>query len=91
MTIEELKVLITAETSGLKKEIKNVEKELKKFEKTTEKSTKSINNSFKAMFKGLKTTAIIAGLIKIGKTAIETASALEEVQNVVDVSFGASA
>lgn len=43
------------------------------------------------MFKGLKTTAIIAGLIKIGKTAIETASALEEVQNVVDVSFGASA
>lgn len=43
------------------------------------------------MFKGIRTTAIVAGLIKIGKTAIDTASALEEVQNVVDVSFGASA
>jgi hypothetical protein len=31
------------------------------------------------MFKGLKTTAIIAGLVKIGKTAVDTASALEEV------------
>lgn len=55
------------------------------------KSTKSIDNSFRNILKGLRTTAIVAGLIKIGKTAIDTASNLEEVQNVVDVAFGESA
>lgn len=91
MTIEQLKVLITAETSGLRKEIKKVESHLTGLDKTADKATKSINNSFKNIFKGISVTAAVAGLVKLGKTAINTASDLEEVQNVVDVSFGASA
>lgn len=79
MTIEQLKVLITAETSGLKKEIKKVESQLGQLDKTTQKATKSINNSFKSLFKGISVTALIAGLVKLGKTAVNTASALEEI------------
>lgn len=79
MTIEQLKVLITAETSGLQKEIKKVQGQLQSLDKTTVKATKSINNSFKSLFKGISVSAAILGLVKLGKTAISTASALEEV------------
>lgn len=79
MTIEQLKVLITAETSGLQKEIKKVQGQLQSLDKTTIKATKSINNSFKSLFKGISVSAAILGLVKLGKTAISTASALEEV------------
>ena len=79
MTIEQLKVLITSETSGLKKEIKEVQKQLSTLDNTAHKATKSVNNSFKNLFKGLRTTAIIAGLVKIGKTAVDTASDLAEI------------
>lgn len=79
MTIEQLKVLITAETSGLQKEIKKVQGQLTSLDKTTAKATKSINNSFKSLFKGISVTAVVLGLAKVGKTALETASALEEV------------
>lgn len=40
------------------------------------------------MFKSFSVVAVIAGLTTLGKVAIDTASDLEEVQNVVDTSFG---
>lgn len=88
MTLEELKVIISAETSGLQKELKKVQSQLDKTEKSVSKSTGGIKKAFSSLTKGIAFTAIIHQLTKLGKQAIETASDLQEVQNVVEVSFG---
>ena len=88
MTLEELKVVITAETSGLKKELDSLKTQLSKTEKTVTKTTGGIKKALSSLTKGFTATAIVYGLIKVGKQAIQTASDLQEVQNVVDVSFG---
>ena len=88
MTLEELKVIITAETSGLKKELNSLQSQLNKTQAKVDKSTSKISNGFKKITKGISFTVITLGLYKLGKQAVETASDLQEVQNVVDVSFG---
>ena len=88
MTLEELKVVITAETSGLKKELDSLKTQLSKTEETVTKTTGGIKKALSSLTKGFTATAIVYGLIKVGKQAIQTASDLQEVQNVVDVSFG---
>ena len=88
MTLEELKVVITAETSGLKKELDSLKTQLSKTEKTVTKTTGGIKKALSSITKGFTATAIVYGLIKVGKQAVQTASDLQEVQNVVEVSFG---
>ena len=88
MTLEELKVVITAETSGLRKELNSLKTQLSKTEKTVTKTTGGIKKALSSLTKGFTATAIVYGLIKVGKQAIQTASDLQEVQNVVEVSFG---
>ena len=88
MTLEELKVVITAETSGLKKELNSLKTQLSKTEKTVTKTTGGIKKALSSLTKGFTATAIVYGLIKVGKQAVQTASDLQEVQNVVEVSFG---
>lgn len=88
MTLEELKVVITAETSGLKKELNSLKTQLSKTEKTVTKTTSGIKKALSSLTKGFTATAIVYGLIKVGKQAVQTASDLQEVQNVVEVSFG---
>lgn len=95
MTLEELKVVITAETANLKQELNSVKTQLNSLGTTTTSVTSKMSNSFKsvggAISKYLSFAAIIAGLIKLGKASIEAASDLAEVQNVVDVAFGDAA
>ena len=88
MTLEELKVVISAETSGLQKELKSIQSQLDKTDKSVSKSTGSIKKAFSSLTKGIAFTTVIYGLTKLGKQAIQTASDLQEVQNVVEVSFG---
>ena len=88
MTVEELKVLITAETSGLQKAIKQVQNQLNALDKTTTKATSRMGNAFKKIGKAMGIGAITAALFKLGKSAVSAASELEEIQNVVDVAFG---
>ena len=88
MTLEELKVVITAETSGLKKELDSLKTQISKTEKTVTKTTGGIKKALSSLTKGFTVTAIVYGLIKVGKQAVQTASDLQEVQNVVEVSFG---
>ncbi len=88
MTTEELKVIITAQTAGLNKQIKEVQAQLGKLEKSTEKSCSKINSSFKNIFKGVSFVLILRQLNLVMNKAINMASNLEEVQNVVDVAFG---
>ena len=91
MTLEELKVIISAETSGLKKELNSLQAQLSKTQKNVDKSTNKISNSFKKLTAAVSLTAITVGLVKVSKSAIRAASDLEEVQNVVDVAFGSMA
>lgn len=86
MTIEELKIIIEAETKGLKTELKKVQSQLE----TVNKSATKTQGTFKKLFKGLRTGVAIAALTKFAKSALEAASNLEEVQNVVDIAFGES-
>ena len=67
----------------------------KKWEQDAEKSTDKIGASFEGMLKKIVTSisaaAIGKAILDWGKAAVEAASDLEEVQNVVDVTFGAGA
>ena len=108
MTLEELKVVITAETKGLEKSISSVKSSLNsvsssvdkmssKVSRSVDKTSKSfdkLSTKIKGVFKSLLASAGliagIAGLVRLGKAALETASDLAEVQNVVEVSFGSA-
>lgn len=69
-----------------------IEKETKNWDEAAKKSTSNIGESFASLFKTVSVgaAAVAAGkaLLDFGKDAIAAASALEEVQNVVDVTFG---
>ena len=99
MTIEELKIIISAETAGIKKAVSEVKTQVNNLDKVTKssmktlqstvnKTTNNITNSFKKMVKGILASVSLIALVKLGKEALEYASNIEEVQNVVDVSFG---
>lgn len=64
----------------------------KNWERDAKTSTDAIGNSFTGMLKNVVTALSAAkigqALLNIGKDAIQAASDLEEVQNVVDVTFG---
>ena len=99
MTVEELKVIITAEIGELKKAVKEAKGEVssldrsikvqtKSISKSFTRTAKSITRSFTSMAKTIIKVVSITALGRLGAQAIEVASNLEEVQNVVDVSFG---
>ena len=72
-----------------------IEKEGKKWDQTAGEATGSIEDKFLGMFKKISAAAVAAKvgktLLDWGKAAIQAASDLEEVQNVVDTTFGESA
>lgn len=74
---------------------RTIQQEAGKWDDAAEQSTKNIDNSFSGMLKKLAVTFSAAkigqSLINIGKEAVQAASDLEEVQNVVDVTFGSGA
>ena len=90
---------IDGDARGVKTTIKDVtssiEKESKKWDKAAEQSTENIEGFFKGMLKGIVGAFSAAGIAKLildwGKAAVQAASDLQEVQNVVDVTFGDSA
>ena len=88
MTLETLRVEIRAEIAKYKSDLKKAET-----------ATTTSSNAMKTALNGVKTAlgaigivtglmAAIAKIVQLGKESIELASDLEEVQNVVDVTFG---
>ena len=73
---------------------REIQKESSKWDAAGKQSSDNIGNSFSDMLKkvaaGFSAVKIGKALLDLGKDAIEAASALEEVQNVVDVTFGAN-
>lgn len=78
--------------ADIKEITRAVQTEANKWDKAAKESTDGISNNFGGMLKkiiaGFSAVKIGQALIKIGKDAINAASDLEEVQNVVDVTFG---
>ena len=89
---------IDGDARGVKNTIKDVtsdiEKESKKWDDAVKDSTDKGEGFFKGMLKGIVGAISAAGIAKLildwGKAAVQAASDLQEVQNVVDVTFGDS-
>ena len=89
---------IEGDTKGIKDALKEttnaIDKESQKWDTAGKNAANNIGDSFTSMFKKISAAAIAAKigqtLLNIGKDAIRAASDLAEVQNVVDVTFGAS-
>ena len=87
---------IKGDDTKARQSINNVTEALKKagnqWETDAGKSTDGVADKFTGMFKKISAAALAlkAGkaLLDFGKDAIQAASDLEEVQNVVDVTFG---
>ena len=79
------------DTSGVEKGTKEVKKQLEGIGEDSksagEKAGGELANGFKKLAKTIAASAIIKEIVDIGKEAIELGSNLEEVQNVVDVTF----
>ena len=69
-----------------------IDKEAKTWEKSTNQATGTMVGAFdvslKKIVKAISAAAIGKKLLDFGKAAIDAASDLQEVQNVVDVTFG---
>ena len=72
-----------------------IQQETGKWDTAAKQSTDSIENKFSGMLKklaaGFSAVKIGKALLDLGKQALDAASDLEEVQNVVDVTFGDNA
>lgn len=92
ITLEQLQVIITAQTAPLQNEMNKVKKLVESATGSVARNMDKINK--KTSFLGsqlgkvMSFTAITYGLARFGSAAINLSSQLEEVQNVVDVSFG---
>lgn len=78
--------------ADIKEITRAIQQESKKWDNAAEQSTQSISDGFSSMLKkvvgGISAAKIGQMLLNIGKDALQAASDLEEVQNVVDVTFG---
>ena len=72
-----------------------IQKETKKWDDAAKESTDGISDKFSGMLKklvaGFSAVKVGKALLDLGKDALEAASSLREVQNVVDTTFGSNA
>ncbi len=88
MTLEELHVVIDAQTKPFRDELAKMQKQLNTVSNDVTKHTSKIKSAVGGMIKAFLGLASIKVLLNLGKQAISFASELQEVQNVVDVAFG---
>ncbi len=88
MTIEELNVLITAETRGLRNELNSVRRQLNTVNRDVTRATSGMTAAFKRVGLVIASALAVKKLFDFGRASVELASDLTEVQNVVDVTFG---
>ena len=81
--------------ADIKEITRAIQQETGKWDNAARESADNINNNFSGMLKklaaGFSAAKIGKALLDIGKQALDAASDLEEVQNVVDVTFGDNA
>ena len=84
MTIEELEVLITANTTALQKEINKTNKTMETMKKSADKTQKGVMSAFNK----LKTGIVALGIGKVIKDSIMTSMNAIESESLFDVSLG---
>ena len=87
MTVDELQVLITANTNELRKEIGNANKNISSLQKSANKGTAGVTSAFKK----LKTGIIALGIGKVIKDSISSGMDAIESDSLFETSLGASA
>lgn len=85
-TVDELKILIKAETKGLKKELGEVNKKLEKTNKEAKKATDNMSAGFKKVAIGA--TALVAGTAKLASSIAAVGSDFEDLKDSLNVVFG---
>lgn len=88
ITLEKLKVVIEAYTKPYKEEVEKVQKQTSRVTSAVEHQTARITRSWKRVGAVVASVLSITALTAFGKSCIELGSDLQEVQNVVDVTFG---
>lgn len=81
---------ITADNRDVKQTLRDTTNELTSAGQKWEKQGDAMSGVFKKIAGSITAAGIGKALLDIGKDAVEAASKLEEVQNVVDVTFGES-
>lgn len=89
MTLEKLQVIIEAQTKAYYEELKKVQQQTKSATSAVEAQTNKIKNAFSKIGKAVGLALSVTAIISFGRSCIELGSNLAEVQNVVDVTFGA--
>lgn len=89
MTLERLQVIIEAQTKAYYEELKKVQQQTQKATNAVQKQTEKIKSAFGKIGKAVALAFSVTAIISFGKSCIELGSDLAEVQNVVDVTFGA--
>lgn len=84
MTIDELQVLITANTTNLQKEIAKANKNISTLQKTTTKTQNAITSGFKKM----KTAIVALGIGKVIKDSIQQGMDAIESDSLFETSLG---
>lgn len=87
MTVDELEVLITANTAELRKEINNANKNISGLQKSADKSTSNVAGAFKK----LKTAVIALGIGAAIKESIQTGMDAIESDSLFETSLGRNA
>ncbi|MBP3339779.1 MAG: hypothetical protein J6L69_10285 [Lachnospiraceae bacterium] len=87
LTLEKLQVIIDANTKGIRDELSKVNTAVKQTAGTTEKQTGKIKSLVSKIGKGIAVAFSVAAIASFSKSCIELGSDLQEVQNVVDVTF----
>ena len=87
MTIDELQVLITANTTELRKEINKANQNISSLQKSANKGTSGVANAFKKLKRGI----IAIGIGKVIKDTITSGMDAIESDSLFETSLGASA
>ena len=89
MTLERLQVIIEAQTKAYYEELKQVQQQTQNTTNIVQKQTEKIKSALGKIGKVVAVAFSVTALLSFGRSCIELGSDLEEVQNVVDVTFGA--
>ena len=87
MTVDELQVLITANTNALRQEINKANQSISSLKKSADKGTGGVTTAFKK----LKTGIIALGIGKVIKDSITSGMDAIESDSLFETSLGASA
>lgn len=88
MTVDQLNVVIRAETAGLRRDLNNVQAQFQGVQKQVSDTSGRITGSLKKIGVAVAAAFSVRALVNFGKQAVELASDLQEVENVVSTSFG---